>query len=502
MMHHCFLYLIAWAMFAPAAPAQVTLFDESGDAVIRRTDIGADGPVDETAHAIPDIVGHQVGAWQPLAPGVDVFNGNWNPSGGFVRITLVFAGVVNPPGPLAQKGDTYDAYRYGPDPVYGFFEIDMDASVLTGGETAEPQFRYLANAARFGGKPPVPRYGNRYVLYGGDIDNVIGTPPYVERSGEEFHIALLGESIQAVIEQAGDGDGVYEPGELWIVRGPLFHRAHCYERFSSAGGDGLYEPIVDLRWESSPQPGFTFVSLVYPLTNAASALQRNEGVVQPMDGNDDNQNSVFEALSDLHTSVQAIPLMDPRRAHPAFPLIQPWENQNAAAYLEPELWPATLLVGMAYPQQDPSGAVFAWTDCMPGALVGDYNGDARISPADADLLNDFILMADGVPGKDADGIADGRVILVNFGPNFSVHDRNYDGRVDAIDRQMLVIKGDMDGDQDYDPLDVELFVRALVNPANLPPTTPPNWLYRADMDSNGVADSRDAQLFLLAFLAG
>lgn len=444
----------------------VVRYDDVGDTVVRRTDPGADGPVGLFGHRRPDIIAHRLGRWQPLNPAADLYTGCWDPAGGFVRLDVAYWNVVNPPGLLGLFGLQYEPYRYGPHPVTGFLEIDMDMNVNSGGEVQVPQSMYLGNIARFGGMPPTPRFANRVARIGFDLDPFIHTPPLVERSGEEFHLALFGDLVTQIIKVSGDGDDVFEAGETWIVRGQLLHRAHGYEFFSSAGGNGMYWPIVDLRYEHLVDPNVTQVTLVYPLTNAASAQQHGQ-VPQPMDGNAFNQNSVLEALTDLRDSVLAIPPFDPLRNHPAFPLIQPWEIQNPSVGLGVNHWRINMTASMSYIHPDIQGAIFAWTDAWPAPIPGDFDGDGAVTLQDVAALDHFIAIYDGVFPFDADNLVDGRVTLLDFGLNFSIFDVDYSGVIEARDRQALPVLGDLDADFDIDSDDLSLFVLALVDPEQL-----------------------------------
>ncbi|UCE61800.1 MAG: hypothetical protein JSU63_08645, partial [Phycisphaerales bacterium] len=148
-------------------------------------------------------------------------------------------------------------FRYGDHPVYGFVEIDMDADVWTGGELFAPEYRYLGNVVRFGGNVLHPEFLDRVALDGSAFDDDFLTPPFVERHGEEFHLALIGGQFGAgdIVEVAGDDDGIFEEGETWNIRGPFFHRAHGYELFSFVEGGrypGEYAPDADLQFRHDP----------------------------------------------------------------------------------------------------------------------------------------------------------------------------------------------------------------------------------------------------------
>src|SRR5262249_28621501 len=149
----------------------------------------------DTLHAKPDLVGYQIGRWQPTNVANDLYIGSWSATGQFVRVDIGFSGLINPPGPVGITSPAYAPYLYGPNPVLGFIEFDLDHDTSTGGETSAPGLRYLANVARFGGKPATPRFADRVALQASDADLPFDTAPYVKRSGEEFHIALFGDHI-------------------------------------------------------------------------------------------------------------------------------------------------------------------------------------------------------------------------------------------------------------------------------------------------------------------
>jgi hypothetical protein len=472
----------------------VTYLDRVGDAASRRTDTGADGAIDPVLHRLPDIVSYTLGRWQPTLPQGDLFAGQWTSTGGFFRFDLVLKGLVNPPGPLGA-GNPFDPFRYGPNPVFGFIEFDMDDDVDTGGELDEPHLRYLGNAARFSGMPADPRYAGRAAMSVAAFDGNLDTLPWVERSGEEFHIALNGWQIIQII-RSNSATMTFGPGDTWTVIGRLFHRAHGYERFSFAcctARSGSYEPVVPLRFSHDIATDRTRISLVYPLTNAASAAAANKVVVEPLDGDASNQNSVLEALDDLIFSVVNAATAWP--ADPAYRLINRWAAKDASTFLDPTRWRATILVGTSYsaPGED---ALFVWTDIAPDVLPGDFNGDGRVNQTDVLQFDAAMAQFDGLVGVDGDGQVDGAVTLVNFGKNFSPLDVNYDGRIDSADRPVVFLPCDFDHDGDVDLLDFSVF-QTCFNGPNRPPAR--NGCAGADMDNDGDVDLADFSRFQACF---
>jgi hypothetical protein len=478
-------------MFPARAVGQVAVWqDPPDDAVARRADNGADGPIDPIAHMFPDIISYAIGKWQPTAPQSDPFVGQWSASADFFRFDLVLKGLVNPPGTLGH-GYPFDPFRYGPNPVFGYVEIDMDGSADTGGELDSPDLRYLGNVGRFGGLPADGRYVGHAALDASAFDGSFNTPPFVDRSGEEFHIAFHGWEISRIVRSSQD-NMIFDPGETWTLIGKLFHRAHGYERFSYAcctGVSGSYEPDVRIQFHHAIDVDETTISLVYPLTNAGAALMMGQIEAQPSDGDASNQNSVLEAMDDLVFSAVNAPAA--WRNNPAFAIIAPWQSTDPDNCLDPALWKITALVATAYtaPGQD---AMFVWTDLAPDVTVGDFDGDGVLTGADLALFDTFLATNDGRANVDADGVVNGRVQLISFGRNFSVFDVNYDGAVDAADRPAFSASADFDRDGDVDLTDFGYF-QGCFNGSNRPP--PQSGCADADLDGDADVDLADFSVF-------
>jgi hypothetical protein len=489
------------------AAERVVRQDTHGDAVARRTDPGADGPIDPGVHALPDLLSHSLGNWQPLNPQTDLYTGTWSAMGGFLRFEMVFDGVVNPPGPVGCCGEpSYDPYRYGPNPVSGYIEFDVDNDADTGGELEVPQLRYMGNTSRFGGLPQQAVIRDRAALDYFAFDGNMSTTPFVERSGEDFHVALAGWEIQSAgIQRSDQSDWIFGAGETWVVPGYLFQRAHGYRQFSSAccragAPIGSYEPLVKLEFSHSTVSNRTTVSFVYPLTNAACAAMQGNPQTEPMDVYFTNQNGIQEALFELKMSAIAATPID--RAQPEFALIAAWENKNPDDYLEPAQWRVSVLVGESYTEPQESG-MFVWSDIWPNVLVGDGNGDGVVNPSDVVAFDLFIQQHDGQAGFDGDGTVNGIVQLVSFGPNFSLYDLNYDGRVDDDDREMIssgpsFARSDFDHDTDVDQSDFG-HLQACLTGANQGPAV--SGCQNADVDRDGDVDESDTTI-LLGCMAG
>ncbi|MEK6797804.1 MAG: hypothetical protein AABZ12_02435, partial [Planctomycetota bacterium] len=350
--------------------------DAVGDAVMRPTDPGADGPFDPHAHHLADLQSITIGSWSPLNARLDLFTGSFSESGLFLRMDLEVAGLLNPPG----NEDPWDfrPFSFGPHPIYAFVELDVDTDMDTGGETYAPQYRYLGNIARFGGLPDDRELAERCAVDATAFDGDFLSAPLVERSGEEFHLALLGSQVQlsSIQKLVGDGDGVFGAGETWRLNGPFLHRAHGFEPFSLAFGGavpGEYSPNCDLQFQHDAGRSVTTISLVFPLVNSAAATMRNQPE-QPDDADPSNQASVEEALADLHESAEFAILYP--SGQPEELLILGWADKEPDEFLRPKDWSLTAIVGTSAEQPDPTEVVaFIWTDAYPGVETGDVNGD-------------------------------------------------------------------------------------------------------------------------------
>ncbi len=477
----------------------IIIADPADDALLRRTDDNADGFIDPQAQRLPEILEMRIGTFQPIQPDGNRFIGNWDSAGGYLRLDIDLAGIINPPGPLGLDTSfpSYDPLLYGPNPVYGFIEFDIDADENTGGELSAPDFRYLGNVARFGGLPVESRFIDRVALDASAFDDDVTTPPFVDRSGEEFHISFLGERISSVdiIHESSGGDpALFEPGETWILGGKLVHRAHGFEQFTLMcfNEEGRYEDEVKIQFKHDLATDITMISLVYPLTNAGfAAFSGPNETVLPNDGCADGQSSIEEALEDLQFSASIAP--PGTRQLPEFQLIAGWEFNNVADHLDPAAWRVTGLLGSAYVNQQPDAALFMWTDLVPNPQIGDFDADGLVDAADTTQLNTFIATEDGT-SNDEDGIINNTIDLWNFAGNFSLFDTDYDGLVAPQD---AIVPGDMDLNQLVEFEDIDDFVLALLDPATYSAThggVDP--LIRGDVNADGLLDGRDIKGFL------
>jgi hypothetical protein len=369
----------------------------------------------------------------------------------------------------------------------------MDANVDTGGELDGPKHRYTGNIARFGGLPTSARYRRRVALDESAFDDEIKTLPLVDRSGEEFHLAFHGWKISA-IERSNNDNTVFDPGETWVVSGRLFHRAHAYEKFSYACCQaplGSYEPLVKLQFEHDVAPDVTTVTLVYPLTNAAAASITGEPV-QPLDGMATNHNSVEEGLEDLVFSVANASYKWMR--HPNFVLISGWAGKNPADFLDPASWALNMLVATSYTSsQQP--ALYVWTDAHPDASAGDYDANGTVDSIDLDLFDSYLSSHDG-ESSDGDQLVNGRFLIRNYGPNFSLYDLNDDGVVDGADRLLVSglrpVPGDADWDGDVDLNDFAHLQRCL---SQAPEAAVAVDCRNADLNDDAMVDQADVLIF-------
>ena len=460
---------------------RVRFADFRHDAVLRRTDPVK--PVDVALEPIRmraiELIDLAMGTFKPSDPRNERFEGSFDDQGEFLRLDLRVAGVVNPPGRIEPT--QYTPFLYGPRPIYGFVEIDMDDNPWTGGETSDPEHRYLANLARFGGNVPDQVWRHRSALSARVLDSNFETGPAYERHGEEFHLAFLGGEAISVVETVGDGDAVFEAGETWLLRGAYFHRAHGFEPFSLATGGqapGRYMPPCDVRFRHNEADDTTQISVVFPLTNRGSALIRGQQP-QPPNGNPSDQASIEEGLVDLRDSAQFVlefPTFTPEEA-----LIHGWANQHPQSHIDPTAWRVSAILGTvhALPRGDAS---FIWTDLWPNVLPGDFDGKGARNGSDVEAVFSFVNQFDG-----KDGVNDGVVTLPNSSRNFSVMDVDYDGAVRWSDAPR--INGDVNRDARVDLLDAAHLQRCF-GPAGRHSFCEPS-----NFDDNDVIDWNDVRVF-------
>lgn len=418
--------------------------DAAGDQVIRRTG-SLTAPIFDGA--IVDLRSLTLRHWQPASV-ADPFSGQEIPAQGahVFRLDLVVGGLVNPPGPLALGGSPWDPDRFGVRPIYGFIELDVDRQKNSGGEL-DPvaRNRYLANVARFGGLPE-GSIGERAATTAAEYDSFFTTDPQYERTGAEFALVLCGCFNPTIVAETGDNNGMLDAGETMIVRGRFFERMQAVAAFAGAFGGsdfGLYDPNVNLRFTHNIAVDETTISLVYALDQAGASSLTGQPQ-QPMDLSVMNHTSVAEALNDLIFTANGAfgPITNPAVAE----LLAPWQGRNPFDNLDVTDWDATTLVGTGYVQQ--TGALYAWTDLGFNFTFGDMTTDGFVNTDDALDINVTIASLDGGPA-DADGVMNGAVQIVSFGPNFNLRDVNSDGVIESGDASAILpppTGADLNGD--------------------------------------------------------
>lgn len=451
-------------VLAGAAPAwaqvETQILLDGVDAALRRSDGGNNGQI-LPASVLPDVVRVTLCPWLSLDPVANPYNGLCVPALGanLVKIDIVFQGLVNPPGTIGIGGNPFTPYQYGPSPVYGFLEFDIDSNIDSGGElNAQATSRYLGNIARFGRRPSGP-IGARAAVSRADFSNGTTVPPHFERSGADWVFTFCG-CWAATIEKhvSGNGNGFFEPGESWIVRGRFFQRAGGYSCSSTVvgpGGIGQYDPWLTVRFAHSTLVNQTTVSLVYPLNMVGAAQLAGQVEPPPINFSASDATSIVEGLNDLVVNA-------PFAGSSQFfcgAIYQPWIGQNPAdpVFLDPTTWDVRGIFATSYGVQEPD-AFFAFTDTVFGDLQGDVNGDLQRGSADRAAIQQRIALLDGTP-EDCDGSVNGSVTLCNHAFSFDMHDVTNDGTIGALDIS-FICPADFNGDGLLTPADFAAFQTA------------------------------------------
>lgn len=456
--------------------------DASGDQSFRPTG-SVSAPWFDLANV--DLQSLTIRFWSPESPanpfaGVEVTMSEAH----VFKLELVIDGLVNPPGPLGLGGHPWDPDRFGPRPVFGSIELDVDDRKNSGGELEPIALnRYLANVARFGGLPE-SSFGERAAKSADDYDGAFFSGPQFERTGAEFALALCGCFAPTLVQESGDNDGILEVGESMLVRGRFFERMQAVAPFAGAFGGsdfGLYDPEVNLRFTHDAFDDVTRIEFVYPLDQTGAATLTGQAQ-QSMDFSVLNHTSVAEALNDLIFTANGFlgPVSDPA----VYEMIEDWEGRSVSEGLDIREWNAIALLGASYMQQ--GTALYVWTDTGFDSTFGDLTTDGVTDSFDAMAIDDAILTLDG-SAKDADGLVNGVVQIVNFGPNFNLHDINSDGLIDNADVDALPtggLLGDLNGDGFVNGADLAALLAQWGQPG------------AADLNNDGAVDGADLATML------
>ena len=458
--------------------------DTIGDAAIRRTDVGNDAqlPMDFTPIDLNTV---RLEGWNAFTPSTDPYNGAVITSDSdFMRMQIIVEGLVCPPGPLALDGSPYHPTEFGQRPVYGYFEMDIDNQIDTGGELMPvARNRYLANVGRFG-MSPMDSISERIVRDGNDIDSNFFSDPQFERSGGEFSLLLCGCFEPTIVSQDGNNDSIFDEGETWVLSGRFFERMESFAPESALFGGsafGQFDPVVNIQFAHDPILDQTTITLVFPITNAGSAAMLGQ-VEQPLDLNITNQTSIEEALEDLIEGADFA-------TGPLAILVEDWEDRAVTSFRRPRQWDVSAIVGTAPVVADPT-ALFIWTDTGFNEIFGDLNDDNQLTIDDSQIIEDFINDNDGTI-LDADGKINGQVAILNFGFEFNIADLNGDGVIARDDIIISLCPADINGDGTLNFFDVSAFLSAfgMQDPV-------------ADFNGDGTFNFFDVSAFLSAFSAG
>lgn len=430
--------------------------DAEDDAVIRRTDPGANNPINPKSN-LPDIISVIVSGWSPTDPVNNRFVGSFTSTrdAPIFRIDIVLKGLVNPPGQIGKGNPEFDPYLFGESPIYGFLDLDIDRNKDTGGELSFPaENRYLANVARFGSIPH-DSFGERAAQSAGDIDSDFFTPPFYERTGADFVFTLCGCWDIGIVSEIGNGDEIFDEGETWVVDGRFLERSLGYVGASAGFGgsaSGHWDQVTIVKFTHDLVTDTTTITLVEPLNMAGAALLKGESE-QPIDFDFANHTSIVEALNDIIEGAGG------SLFGPVFELTRRWRGRRPEDSLDVSDWEVTALFGTTYAIQ--SDNPYVWTDIGFDEVRGDVTGDGFADEFDITDLRNFVYENDGGP-DDADGVQNGRFTLLNIGINFSLFDLDGSFVVDGEDLWLYGNRADLDKNGRLDLFDFLAFQNEFV----------------------------------------
>ncbi|MCP4593993.1 MAG: hypothetical protein GY842_24945 [bacterium] len=409
---------------SPITGAKQVFMDPADDMALRRTD--DDPSVDPLTGNWPELRYATLGHWIPADAGADPYfgvystNGDCNTNCDFFRLDMVFDGLVNPPGEVAVP---YNPTQYGPNPLFGWVELDIDANENTGGDTDQPSLGYSANVARWGGMPQGTRFVDRISADGEPWGGTFGALPATYRSGQEFFLIFQGDFYASADCVDGNSNGAFESGETWTLGGDFFWRAPGYDPITYAL---LYRPYVTIRFKHSIIEDATMVSFVYPLDNTAHAALYGS-TRESHNFSSSDANSINEAMFDLNLAGYDPP--PGTSGHAYRPLLEDWGSQDPLDHLDPWNWRCTFLFGTVLDSVAQGGEALVWTDAWPNVVADDFNGDGLVTKTDLQMLTDYITTHDGEANYDADGQVNRQIDRASFSDRFSMHDGDYDGLV-------------------------------------------------------------------------
>lgn len=422
------LALVASAPSALASEGSGEFPLPADDAVIRRTDSLASGAI-APSQVLPDLVNISIQRWLPDSPSTDPYVGSvvGGSNASIFRLQLTFQGLVNPPGTLGLNGQAFDPFKFGPSPVHGFFELDIDDESDTGGESSSTAALYtLGQASRFGGQFH-GSIGERQARSAADLNQPWYAQPEVSLTGADFLLTLCGCYQTSVVAKSDPNQSIFGIGQTWVVRSRFFQRSAGYSPASLMTGGtslGAYDPDVNVQFSHDPLTDRTTITYVGALTQAGAAALAGEPL-QPADTSASNHISIQEAALDLIASSTRPGLTGLTRE-----LIRRWSDADPSDALNPRRWNIRALVGTSYAQAE--DGLYVWTDIGPHFTRADLNGDGLRSAIDRNSIHAQILALDGGP-DDADATVNGSVVIPFFGAGFNIADVNGDGIINAAD---------------------------------------------------------------------